>query len=405
MQKGILISFSIISLLTSCANNQPQTQTTAQQAKVNNALSKKSTSAQQYAFANEPLAENVVYKTNSVKNKPVVESKKSLNPPVQVSLKDKYKNYFPVGTAVNVTDFSNPQTVNLITTQFASLSPKTALQPLRVHPKEDTYNWTEGDAVVDFAQKNNLLVRGHVLIYDKHMPKWFYQDGDKPASKDLVLQRIKAHIDAVVSRYKGKMYCWDVVNEAMRKDDKLYAICGEDYITKAFEYAHEADPSAVLFYNDGIYDAQNRDKFYKLIKKWKSQGVPISGVGIQYHLGIEGKSASDIQQDIDAFSSLGVQVQITELDISIYPRMSTPETVRNVSDSLTTSVEDQQANVYKTIFEVCKKNKGKVTGVTIWGIGDGDSFLVQKLNKRNYPYLFTNNLQPKKAFNEVINAQ
>ena len=163
-----------------------------------------------------------------------------------------------------------------------------------VHPEENRYFWRDADSIVAFAQLYGLRVRGHNLCWHNQTPDWMFKDKDgKTVSKEVLLQRLKDHIMAVVSRYKGKLYAWDVVNEAisdkpdeyLRNSDWL-KICGEEYIAKAFEYAHEADPNAILFYND--YNEINPvkgEKIYRLVKGLKDAGVPIGGVGPAVALG------------------------------------------------------------------------------------------------------------------------
>ena len=159
-----------------------------------------------------------------------------------------------------------------------------------IHPAENEFNWKDADIIVDFAQKNNLKLRGHTLCWHNQAPGWMFKDADgQNVSKDVLLKRLKDHINAVVSRYKGKIYAWDVVNEVIVDDDSKYyreslwyKICGEEYISKAFEYAHEADPNALLFYND--YNTESpgkRDRIYRMLKDLLAKKVPIHGIGLQ----------------------------------------------------------------------------------------------------------------------------
>ncbi|MEO6454304.1 MAG: endo-1,4-beta-xylanase, partial [Ginsengibacter sp.] len=252
--------------------------------------------------------------------------------PPYKTLREAYINYFPVGTAITPeTDLNDPKIAEFIKTQYSSLTGKQSMQPFRIHPYEDSFRWDQADMLVNFAQQNNMAVRGHCLIYstrDKHMPAWFFKDSENIASKELVLKRMEEHITRIVSRYKGKVYCWDVVNEAvsnkkgeyLRSNDPLYKIVGEEYIAKAFEYAHAADTAAKLFYNDNFDDhsPQKRTEIYKLLKRLKDNGVPIDGIGMQCHLGISGISREYLQETIDLFKSIGLEFQITELDVSIY---------------------------------------------------------------------------------------
>src|SRR6266498_607204 len=179
------------------------------------------------------------------------------NPDKTKGIKDYYKKYFRIGVAVAPGNLKTDE-ANLILEQFNSLTPENAMKMGPIHPEENRYFWNEADSIVAFAQRNGLKVRGHNLCWHNQTPRWFFRDSaGKNVSKEVLLQRLKDHITTIVNRYKGKIYAWDVVNEAIsdKADEYLrpslwYQICGEDFIAKAFEYAHAADPNAILFYND-----------------------------------------------------------------------------------------------------------------------------------------------------------
>src|SRR5215469_10121232 len=205
-------------------------------------------------------------------------------------LKDYYEDYFPIGVAVSPYDLKNPAEVSLILKQFNSLTPENAMKMGPIHPEENRYNWKDADAIVDFAQRHGLLVRGHNLCWHEQTPPWIFRDSNGgEVTKEVLLRRLKDHITTVVNRYKGRIYAWDVVNEAIDDDSTKflrnslwYQICGEDFIAKAFEYAHAADPNAVLFYNDyNTERPEKRERVYKLLKQLVDAKVPINAVGIQ----------------------------------------------------------------------------------------------------------------------------
>jgi endo-1,4-beta-xylanase len=227
------------------------------------------------------------------------------------------------------------------------------------------------------------------------------------------LQRLKDHITTVVNRYKGKIYAWDVVNEAIADDSShylrpslWYQICGEDFIEKAFEYAHAADPSALLFYND--YNTEvpaKRDKIYQMLKGMLAKGVPIDGIGLQAHWSISTPTREELENSIRLFSSLGLQVQITELDVSVFAGHAGGEIERSTdsrADSgFTAEMEQRQLEQYKMAFEVFRKYRQQLTGITFWNISDRYSWLNNR-GRKNYPLLFDENLQPKKAYRAVV---
>jgi endo-1,4-beta-xylanase len=221
----------------------------------------------------------------------------------------------------------------------------------------------------------------------------------------------------VVSRYKGRIYAWDVVNEAVADGDSddtskilrnspWYRICGDEFIAKAFEYAHAADPQAQLFYNDyNTERPQKRERVYRLLKRLVAAGVPITGVGIQAHWSIYEPSAAELRTTIDRFSGLGLKVQITELDISVYPWEKERRTRRpNESDAYTPELQDRQARQYKDVFSVFRSYKGVINGVTFWNVSDKNTWLdnYPVPGRKNYPLLFDTAGQPKKAFWEVV---
>ncbi|MBO0951960.1 endo-1,4-beta-xylanase [Fibrella forsythiae] len=332
----------------------------------------------------------------------------------QKGLKDYYANYFPIGVAVNPRMVQPGPDADLIKAQFSSLTPENAMKMGPIHPEEKRYFWKDADAIVDFAQQNKLLVRGHTLCWHNQTPRWFFTDSTgKQVTREVLLARMKQHITDVVGRYKGKIYAWDVVNEAVPdtsnaiyRKSKFYEIIGEDYIAKAFEYAHAADPSAQLFYNDyNTESASKRDKIYQLVKRLKDKGVPINGVGLQGHWSIYEPTKQEMEESINRFASLGLKVQITEMDMSVYPKEHERRERRDTDRSeFTSAMNDKQAAQYKMLFEVFRKHKDQLTGVTFWNLSDKyswlDSFPVP--NRKDFPLLFDQNYQPKKAFAEVV---
>jgi len=239
-----------------------------------------------------------------------------------VSLKDVYRDYFLIGAAVNLGTIKSHK--DLILKHFSSLTAENDMKFASTHPREGVYTFEAADTIMEFAESNGLKMRGHTLVWHQQTPDWVFQDSDgNDVSRDVLLSRMKEHIETVAGRYKGRIYAWDVVNEAVEdKRDYFYRktrwfeIIGEDYIDRAFEYAHEADPDAALFYNDysAVYPGK-RDKIYSLVKGMKERGVPIHGIGIQGHWSIYGPSAEDIKTALDLYASLGLQIQITELDL------------------------------------------------------------------------------------------
>jgi len=338
----------------------------------------------------------------------------SQRPPAEKGLKDYYKSYFPVGVAVSPAALKNPAEVALILQQFNSLTPENDMKMGPIHPEENRYNWGPADAIVDFAQAHKLRVRGHNLCWHEQTPKWLFKNADgSQVSKALLLKRLHDHIDTVVKRYKGKLYAWDVVNEAIADDSTQflrnsdwYKICGEDFIAEAFRYAHAADPSAVLFYNDyNTERPEKRERIYKLLKKLKDAKVPIDAVGLQGHWSLYEPTEQDLRTTIERFASLGLKVQVTELDVSVYPWEKDRRAKRpGESDAYTPDMQARQTAQYALFFKVFRDYKNVLTGVTFWNISDHYTWLdtYPVAGRKNHPLLFDENFKPKPAYYEVV---
>jgi endo-1,4-beta-xylanase len=329
-------------------------------------------------------------------------------------LKDYYSKYFPIGVAVSPYNIKDPKESAFILKEFNSITPENAMKMGPIHPEENRYNWKDADSIVAFAQAHRIRVRGHNLCWHEQTPKWlFYDQQGKLVSKEVLLKRLKDHIFTVVNRYKGKIYAWDVVNEAIDDDSTKflrnslwYQICGEDFIFKAFQYAHEADPKAVLFYNDyNTERPEKRERVYKLLKKLVDAKVPINAVGLQAHWSLDEPTQKDLIATIERFSSLGLKVQITELDMSVYPWEKSRRDLRpGESDTYTPEAEQKQADQYAKVFKVFRQYKSVISGVTFWNVSDKHTWLDEYpvKGRKNYPLLFDQNLQPKKAYQSVV---
>ena len=328
-------------------------------------------------------------------------------------LKDYFQGYYPMGVALAPRSIQQADTT-LILKHFNSITAENVMKMGPIHPEENRFNWAPADALVDFAQANGMKMRGHALCWHQQAPNWIFTDskGDT-VSREVLLARLKDHITAVVSRYKGKIYAWDVVNEAIADDagqmyraSPWFKICGETFIAKAFEYAHAADPDAKLFYND--YNTESptkRDHIIQMIKSLIDAGVPIHGVGLQGHWSLTNPDEASLEASITQFSSLGMEVQVTELDVSVYPQEKGRRNRRpDESDAFTSEMEEKQIAQYETIFKVLRRHKDVITGVTFWNVSDRHSWLdnFPVRGRKNYPLLFDQDLQPKKAYWRVV---
>ncbi len=331
-----------------------------------------------------------------------------IKPNIEVpSLQKVYQNYFDIGAAVNLQTIEIQK--SLLAKHFNSITAENEMKFENLQPEEGRFTFDNADKLAAFAKENGLKMRGHTLVWHNQTPLWVFQDekGDL-VSRDLLLHRMKEHITKVVQRYRGQVYCWDVVNEAvvdegtelLRKSPWL-DIIGEDFIEKAFEFAHEADPEALLFYND--YNECNpvkRAKIYKLVQSLVDKGVPIHGVGLQAHWNINNPSMDEIRSAIERYASLGLKLQFTEMDVSVFSfddrRMNL---VKPTSEML-----DLQAERYQQFFQMLREYKEEITAVTFWGAADDytwlDDFPVK--GRKNWPFLFDEKHQPKEAFWKVV---
>jgi endo-1,4-beta-xylanase len=345
--------------------------------------------------------------------------------PASTTLKDAFKGDFVVGAAINEAQITGRDQRGdaIVAEQFNSISPENVLKWVIVHPQPGKYDFTLADQYVDFGEKHHMFVVGHNLVWHSQVPAWVFRD-DKGnlLNRDALLARLKDHIDTVVGRYKGKIQSWDVVNEALNEDGTMRQslwekIIGDDYIAKAFEYAHEADPQAQLTYNDyNLEKEAKRNGAIALVKKLQAEGVPISCVGLQNHDNLTWPTAEQEDATISAFAALGLKVAISELDINVLPtagHQPTADVNLNVKedpklnpyvDGLPDSVQKELAQRYADLFRVFLKHRGVVTRVTFWGVTDRESWLnnFPVRGRTNYLLLFGRDGEAKPAFDAAV---
>ncbi|MDP4261427.1 MAG: endo-1,4-beta-xylanase [Bacteroidota bacterium] len=329
-------------------------------------------------------------------------------------LKDYYKDYFTMGVAVSPQGLKRADESQLILQQFSSMTPENAMKMGPIHPRENEYFWKDADSIVAFAKQHNLKIRGHNLCWHNQAPRWIFIDSTKnppdTVSKEVLLKRLKDHITTVVSRYKGVIYAWDVCNEVISdnpneyfRNSPWYRICGEEFVAKAFEYAHAADPNALLFYNDyNETDPVKREKIIRLVKGLKEAGVPINGVGLQSHWSIHDLAEGQVDSTLSQFAQLGLKIQVTELDLKV--QHNGPAARQDTVRGYTPEREMKQTELYKMVFRLFRKYRDVISGVTFWNVSDKYSWLDRRGGGgKAYPLLFDTTYQPKKAYWEVIN--
>ena len=335
-------------------------------------------------------------------------------------MKDMYKDYFMIGVALNQRNVSNQDQINLVKAEFNSITAENDMKPGELHPKEGVWNWEKADKIADFCRQNGIKLRGHCLCWHSQFADWMFTDKKgKEVKKEVFYERLREHIHTVVNRYKDVVYCWDVVNEAMADDggrrwgpngpqkpspyrqSRHFKLCGDEFIAKAFEFAREADPNALLFYNDySCVDEGKRERIYYMVKKMKDAGVPIDGIGMQGHYNIYFPSEEQLEKAIVRFKELVKHIHITELDIRMNQEMggqlqfSRGEN-KPVAGYMNTMLTDQ----YSRIFKIFRKHKDVIDCVTFWNLGDRDSWL----GVNNHPLPFDENYKPKQAYFAIKN--
>nr|AGO43919.1 endoxylanase [Anoxybacillus sp. Ip-C] len=322
------------------------------------------------------------------------------------SLREVYKEYFRIGAAVSPITIKTQK--DLLVSHVNSITAENHMKFEHLQPKEGEFTFEQADEIVHFALSNNMVVRGHTLVWHNQTPTWMFYDREgKVIGRELLFERLKAHISTVVRRYKGKVYCWDVVNEAVADEgndllriSRWSEIAGMEFIEKAFLYAREADPNALLFYND--YNEsfpEKREKIYKLVKSLLEKHIPVDGIGLQAHWSLTRPTLEEIRLAIERYASLGVQLHITELDISMFEF----DDHRNDLIKPTDQMVDKQAERYEQIFSLFKEYSDVIQNVTFWGIADDytwlDNFPVKQ--RKNWPFLFDENHQPKATYWKV----
>ena len=341
------------------------------------------------------------------------------------TLASAYRDGFAIGVGIGNGFINNPDDpqLRLATTQFSSWSAENCLKPGPIQPEEGRFEFTLADRFVDLATKHRKQIVGHTLVWHEQCPPWFFLGPDgQAAPASLVEERMKTHIRTLVGRYRGRIAEWDVVNEALSdqpdeylRPTKWHAALGESFIATAFRTAHEADPSALLIYNDyNIEQPYKRAKALRLLRSLKDQGVPVHAVGIQGHWGVDQIPLEEIEKSIVEFSALGLKVLITELDLSVLPskywgadvsiQQARDEGLDPYTAGLPSEVAARQAGQYAALFRILWKHRDKIGRVTFWNLHDGASW---KNNfpikgRTDHPLLFDRTLQPKPAYHSVL---
>ena len=325
-----------------------------------------------------------------------------------------------VGAAIDNWTLRSEENMKLFSYHFTSATREHSMKPIETERTQGVLTFDTPDRVVDFVLGNKgAVMRGHCLIWHSQCPDWLTEDSTQ------VFKRMKEHIFAVMNHYKGKVYCYDVVNEAIDdgrgflRNSQWLRVAGEHFIDSAFVYAHQADPDALLFYNDyGLNNPAKREKCYQLVKGMLDRGIPIHGIGMQGHYNVT-MDYNTVDESLTRFEELGVLIQFTELDIAgggpdrrrqrqqqgqqdqmagfggysgdggiAAPELTDEEKARQ--DSLV-------AEAYKKFFAIVKKHKNSIHTITFWGLADNYSWLNSR-SRQNAPFLFDGDYKAKSAY-------
>lgn len=344
---------------------------------------------------------------------------------VSSSLKDAFQGKFLIGAAMNVDQIEGQDTagVRVVKHHFNSITAEDCMKSMYLQPEEGEFFFEEADRFIEFGEKNGMHIVGHTLIWHSQAPDWFFTDeAGNDVSREVLIERMRNHISTVVGRYKGRIDGWDVVNEAILDDgtyrnSKFYSIIGEDFIPLAFQFTHEADPDAELYYNDyGMGLEGRRNGVVQMVKSLQERNIPIDGIGMQGHMGLDYPDINEYEKSILAYSALGLKVMITEMDIIVLPFPS-PNVTAEVSLSyeyqqemnpyaagLPDSVATIWENRYVDYFKLFLKHQDKISRVTLWGVSDANSWRNDwpMHGRTDYPLLFDRDYQPKAVVKKLI---
>ncbi|HPR31638.1 MAG TPA: endo-1,4-beta-xylanase [Prolixibacteraceae bacterium] len=341
------------------------------------------------------------------------------------TLKDAYKGKFYIGTALNTPQILGRDTASLavVNEHFNAIVAENCMKSGPMQPNEGEFNFELADRFVEYGMQNQLFVTGHTLIWHSQAPRWFFRDSlGNEVLPEVLIERMKNHIFTMVGRYKGKVKGWDVVNEAINDDgsfrkSRFFQILGADFIRLAFQFAHEADPDAELYYNDySMFLPGKREGVVSMVKKLQEQGVKIDGIGMQCHVGLDYPDLEEFEKSVEAFGALGVKVMITEMDISVLPmpdfrigadisaNFEYKEKLNPYTNGLPDSVNTAFEQRYLDFFKIFLEHDDVVSRVTLWGVNDGlswkNGFPVR--GRTDYPLLFDRENQPKPVVEKLI---
>ncbi len=323
---------------------------------------------------------------------------------------------FPIGAALGYNLLKdNVLYKEVVSREHNSVTVENAMKWGNIHPAPQTYRFEQADFIADFALARKKRIHGHTLVWYMSNPGWLKDFKGNANQWDSLM---KAHIQTVVTHFKGKVAAWDVVNEAFRDDDGTLRVenrdtkpdkdngciwarnVGRDYLAKAFQYAHEADPNALLFYNEygQEWSTKKTQSILAMVADFKQRNIPIHGLGLQMHIDIN-TSNDGIANAIRELTKTGLKIHMSELDISVNPK-------NEVNFVFTEELKQKQADKFKFVATTYKTlvPENQRYGITHWNVGDADSWIRSFMKRQDYPLLFDEAYQKKKAYFSFLEA-
>ncbi|WP_164675149.1 endo-1,4-beta-xylanase [Anditalea andensis] len=317
----------------------------------------------------------------------------------------RHKAAFNVGAAVTRNELNSASYANTLKTHYSQITAEYEMKMAHIWNGVNNYNWTNADALVKFAEDNDMEVHGHTLVWYKSFPNWFKNANYDSASFE---GHVKTYIETVVGRYKGKIISWDVANEifldngGLRSTDCPVFKTFKDPVAfygRCYRYAREADPEAKLFYNDYnvVLAGGKRGAMRSMATRFKSEGYPLDGIGDQMHY-METTNRNTIKNGLADMALTGLLIHISELDI----RINTGQ-----SDNFVYSTTEQQkhANAYKEIVEAYEAiPQSQKFAISTWGLHDGSTWLTDWWHPKEYPLLFDDKFEKKLTYEGFLNG-
>ena len=360
----------------------------------------------------------------------------SLHAQKAVTLKDVYKEAFLLGAAVTpaITSGKEKSSQDIVVKHFNSITVENVMKAALINPQPGVYNWGPADDFVAFGEKHNMFIVAHTLVWHNQVPDWFFINAEgKPNTKEQQIERLRNHIQAVASRYAGRVHAWDVVNEVIGENGAyrentawVKAFGNGDTLVKyAFKFAAQYAPNTELYYNDfNAWRPAKRDGIVRLVKMLQKEGIRIDGVGMQGHWGLNYPKTAYIEQAIDAYAACGVKVMITELDVDVLPLTKEGQIIgQGMADKqfqleefktfldpyqkgLPANVQSQLTKRYAELFSIFYKRREKIARVTLWGVDDGMNWKngYPIPGRTNYPLLWSRNGEAKPALAAVLSV-